>query len=87
MVVEVPEAPLDTAERLRRSLGESPIYELREVTAAIEDGRVVLRGSVSSFYHKQLAQEAVRSIVGSHRYEIVNRVTVRGTSSGVAAAG
>jgi osmotically-inducible protein OsmY len=32
--------------------------------ANVNEGRVVLRGSVRSFYEKQIAQEAVREIEG-----------------------
>ncbi|GAB4138110.1 hypothetical protein JCM17478_33230 [Thermopirellula anaerolimosa] len=77
MVVEVQEFAPDTVMRLRRALAESPVYELRDVTASIEDGKVVLCGTVSSFYHKQLAQEAVRAIAGPGAYDIDNRITVR----------
>lgn len=81
MVVEVQGVSPDTALRLRRALAESPVYELRDISAAVEDGKVVLLGTVSSFYHKQLAQEAVRAIAGPGNYEIVNRIVVRGPGS------
>lgn len=81
MAVEVQESAPDMAIRLRRALAESPVYELRDVKAAIEHGKIVLSGRVSSFYHKQLAQEAVRAIAGPGDYEIVNRIAVRGAGS------
>lgn len=82
MAVEVQESAPDTAIRLGRALAESPVYELRDVRAAIENGKVVLSGTVSSFYHKQLAQEAVRAIAGPGEYEIINRISVRGAGPG-----
>lgn len=81
MAVEVQESAPDTAIRLGRALAESPVYELRNLKAAIENRKIVLSGTVSSFYHKQLAQEAVRAIAGPRDYEIVNRIAVRGAGS------
>lgn len=42
-------------------LRQSPIPELRRLTVEETDDAVVLRGQVTSYYVKQLAQEAVRS--------------------------
>jgi len=44
------------------ALAASPVYALREVQVE-QDGDVLhLTGRVSCFYHKQLAQEAIRAI-------------------------
>ncbi len=48
--------------RAQQALAASPIYALRELRVqAVGDG-LVLSGLVSSFYHKQLAQEVVRTV-------------------------
>ena len=47
-------------ERLR---GHSHLRAQR-IWCEIDDGRLFLRGQVPSFFYKQLAQEAVQSIVG-----------------------
>jgi osmotically-inducible protein OsmY len=43
-------------------LRESPYCCLMSVKAEANDGILVLRGGVNSYYHKQLAQEMVRNI-------------------------
>ena len=45
------------AARAKAVLGRSRIFDLRALEVGQIDGCVVLRGSVDSFYHKQLAQE------------------------------
>lgn len=42
----------------------SQFSEVRRIRCKVEDGMLVLHGEVSSFYLKQLAQEAVRTIEG-----------------------
>ena len=60
--------------RAQSALAASPIYELRDLQVELRDGALVLSGSVSSFYHKQLAQEIVRSV--SKEIELVNSILV-----------
>ena len=48
--------------RAQAALANSPFYELRELQVEWRDEALVLSGMVSSFYHKQLAQEVVRSV-------------------------
>ena len=48
--------------------------ELHHVTCEFHEGILTLRGSVSSFYMKQLAQTVVRSLDGVER--LLNRVEV-----------
>jgi len=48
--------------RARGALSRSPIYELRHLEVIEIGGCIVLQGVVSSFYHKQLAQEVVRAV-------------------------
>ena len=65
---------IDVAADARESLRRSRSAEIRELEIETVDERLVLRGIVSSFYHKQLAQELVRkAVVG---LEISNAVCV-----------
>lgn len=57
-------------ERLRAT----SIYELTQIRCALHEGTLFLCGTVSSFYHKQLAQEAVKALAGVTR--IVNQLDV-----------
>jgi osmotically-inducible protein OsmY len=45
-------------------LQQSPHAALRKVACECERGVLILRGRVPSFYHKQLAQEAIANIEG-----------------------
>ena len=67
----------DPVVRARLALQNSPIYELRDVAVEQQGDAIVLSGVLSSFYHKQLAQEAVRSVVRNSSVEVLNRIRVR----------
>lgn len=54
------------------SLDNNPA--LRGLSVRQSDAEVIISGCVSSYYLKQLAQEAVRPVLGGRR--LVNRVTV-----------
>jgi len=58
------------------ALSESPIFDLRDLLVEEGDEGLVLRGSVASFYHKQMAQELVRAVVGRD-IDVVNSIDVR----------
>jgi hypothetical protein len=60
--------------RAQTALRKSPFYELRDLQVARDDHGLVLSGCVSSFYHKQLAQEVVRSV--STGVKVVNSIHV-----------
>jgi hypothetical protein len=61
-------------DRARTALLRSSIYVLRKLQIDRDGERLVLRGRVDSFYHKQLAQELVRpEVMGS---EVVNALQV-----------
>ena len=49
--------------RSQAALASNAVHELRELQVEVVDGgqSLLIYGSVSSFYHKQLAQEAVRA--------------------------
>jgi hypothetical protein len=59
--------------KARAALSTSSIYVLRKLWVERDGNELVLRGDVDSFYHKQLAQELVRTAVNSL---VVNAVQV-----------
>jgi hypothetical protein len=60
--------------RAQAALCNSPFYELRELKVDYRDGVLMISGCVSSYYHKQLAQEVVRSVCTDAR--VVNSIHV-----------
>jgi hypothetical protein len=60
--------------RAQQALQASPVYALREVQVEQHGDTLKLRGRVSSFYHKQLAQEVVRH--AAEGVEVVNSIDV-----------
>ncbi len=57
-------------------LASSSVPELRSLRVDEQSNELQLYGDVRSYYHKQLAQEAVLPIAGT--MQVVNRVAVRG---------
>lgn len=55
--------------RIERVIDTNPYLVSRRVHIDLQGGQVTLRGVVSSFYHKQMAQEIVRRIEGVERIE------------------
>lgn len=55
-------------------LAKSSVRELRQLRVDEDENILQLSGSVSSFYHKQLAQETVRPVAAG--MQVVNRVHV-----------
>jgi osmotically-inducible protein OsmY len=51
----------DCLGQARKLLMDSPIHELRTIEVESKGEEIHLRGSVGSFYLKQMAQETVRS--------------------------
>jgi len=70
----------DIQPRAQMALAHSPICELRELRIDPNDRGLVISGVVSSFYHKQLAQEAVRAICNGIEVELVNAIRVEDDS-------
>jgi len=69
---------LDTLQpRAQTALRNSPVSELRALRVDRREGALVISGAVSSFYHKQLAQEVVRAICKDCEVELVNTLQVR----------
>ena len=68
-------ASKDVEHSARQALSASPVYALRELEVEQRGEKLLIRGSVASFYHKQLAQEAVRQV--AEGVEVVNSIHVR----------
>jgi len=65
----------EVCSRAQTALSSSPVYGLRELVVEHTGEALVISGTVTSFYHKQLAQEIVLAIVG--RGAVINQVEVR----------
>jgi hypothetical protein len=57
-----PDRSDDVRRRAQAALAESPIYDLRGLRVEPFEEGLLISGRVTSFYHKQLAQEVVRGI-------------------------
>ncbi len=64
----------DVELRAQTALANSPIYAIRELQVESDGAALLISGRVSSFYHKQLAQEVVRAVAASH--QVINDVDV-----------
>jgi hypothetical protein len=64
----------DVTSQAKSVLARSRIFDLRKLCVESDGDCLVLRGKVDSFYHKQLAQELVRSAVEGT--EVVNAINV-----------
>jgi osmotically-inducible protein OsmY len=57
----------DIQSEAQSALSSSPIFDLREIHVEATESGLLLQGRVATFYHKQLAQEAIRAIAnGMH---------------------
>jgi osmotically-inducible protein OsmY len=56
-------------DRINAALTTNPHLPKQQVRIETTDGLVVLKGSVRSFYQKQMAQEAIRRIDGVERID------------------
>lgn len=55
--------------RVKSALSRNPFLPGRKVHFEAQQGKVVLRGVVGSYYQKQMAQETLRRIEGVHEIE------------------
>jgi hypothetical protein len=62
------------ASRAKATLLGSKIYTLRKLHVEDAEGAIILRGRVESFYHKQLAQELIRTAIDG--VEVINAIQV-----------
>lgn len=61
-------------DRVLTALERNPHVGRRNLRFETREGRVILRGVVSSYFQKQMAQEALRYVDGIH--EIANELEV-----------
>ena len=61
-------------EQAQNVLATSPVHILRTLRVEAHGSVLEICGRVTSYYHKQLAQEAVRSV--AHNVELINSVDV-----------
>lgn len=59
---------------VRLRLAHSPYWSLRQLACEVEQGRVVVRGKVPSYYLKQVAQTLATQAVDKER--LVSEITV-----------
>jgi len=64
----------DVASLAKLVLGRSKIFDIRTLDVGQEADSVVLRGDVGSFYHKQLAQEMIKTSLEG--VEVINEIRV-----------
>jgi hypothetical protein len=62
------------SEKARELLRSSPHAAVRGVACAFHDGQLILRGKLRTFFHKQIAQEAVSRLEGV--CQVVNQIEV-----------
>ena len=69
--------------RAALALGRSPIPALRKLSLEESEVVIVIKGRVSSYYLKQLAQEAVKPALGGrtllNRVEVVRQAVTAGS--------
>jgi osmotically-inducible protein OsmY len=68
-------SPTPLFDRIHSALSTSPHVPSRQVRIEANDGRVVLKGNVGSFFQKQMAQEAIRRIDGVRLIDNLLEVT------------
>ena len=65
----------DVQHHAQQALAASPVFALRDLHVEQDGETLLISGLVSSFYHKQLAQEVVRQVAAG--VEVVNSIRVR----------
>jgi osmotically-inducible protein OsmY len=65
----MPAFELTLADRVDQAIATSPFLNGRTLRFETDGSRVVLRGSVKSYFHKQMVQEAVRKVAGVEQIE------------------
>lgn len=68
-------APAPLFDRIHSALSTNPFVPSRQVSIETAEGHVVLKGSVGSFFQKQMAQEAVRRVDGVQLIDNLLEVT------------
>ncbi len=60
--------------KVQKALWDTGYAELQQIWVEVEEGGVILCGSVSTYYQKQVAQEAVKRVEGVEL--LTNEITV-----------
>ena len=63
-----------TADLAKQRICRQPRLTFQRIWCEYDDGRLFLRGQVPTFYHKQLAQEAIAGMAGVD--QVVNDIEV-----------
>ena len=66
--------PHIVAQAAKDRLRSNPHWPVRQVSCECDEGRLFLRGRLSCFFHKQLAQEAVADVDGVT--QVINEIEV-----------
>jgi osmotically-inducible protein OsmY len=66
--------PHIVAQAAKDRLRANPHWPVRRVSCECDQGRLFLRGHLSCFFHKQLAQEAVADVDGVT--QVINEIEV-----------
>ncbi len=66
--------PTTVEQAARKRLARSGYPSLNSIECSVEEDTITLRGRVGSYYHKQLAQEALRTL--DHVQRVVNKIEV-----------
>ena len=74
----MPEINYTLNDKVFTALAANPHFSKRNLHFQTEHGRVTLRGSVRSYFQKQMAQEALRHVEGVH--QIHNELVVTYTA-------
>ena len=64
----------ETADLAKEWIRRQPNLTFQRIWCEYDGGRLFLRGQVPTFYHKQLAQEAIAGMAGVA--EVVNEIEV-----------
>ena len=64
----------NSLQEARAVLQDSPVFALRSLGVEQVDDNLILSGTVSSFYYKQLAQEVIRTVANG--LGVINSVQV-----------
>lgn len=60
--------------RARTVLADSPVYRLRQLQVERVGDALMISGNVDTYYHKQMAQEVVRTVCDG--VKVVNSISV-----------
>jgi osmotically-inducible protein OsmY len=61
--------PNTLGDRVHQAISTNPYVRKQHLRTETANGRVVLRGTVASYYQKQMAQEALRDVEGVNDIE------------------